>query len=132
VAPDERQLAEIARRHQLDLVLLFGSAATDSMHGHSDVDIAVRRRAGTLAMEERARLESELSRLFDGQRVDLVLIEHPDPLFLKQITDHARLLYGSERDLAELRILAFRRYQDHRRFLEMERAYVDRFVSAAR
>ena len=32
--------------------------------------------------------------------------------------------------LAELRLRAFRRYQDHRRYLAMEKEHVDRFLAA--
>lgn len=42
--------------------------------------------------------------------------------------EQCRLLYGSPRALAELRIYAFRRYQDHRRYLALEREYVDRAI----
>jgi len=43
------------------------------------------------------------------------------------------LLYGPTRPLHELKIYAFKRYQDHRRFLAMERAYVrDKIRALAR
>jgi len=51
-------------------------------------------------------------------------------LFLKKITEQCRLLYGSPRALSELMIYAFKRYQDHRRFLAMEREYVSRRIQA--
>ena len=53
-------------------------------------------------------------------------MNHADPLFLKKILERCQLLYGSPRVLAELRMYAFRRYQDHRRFLALEQAYVKR------
>jgi hypothetical protein len=40
------------------------------------------------------------------------------------------LLAGSPRDLALLRLYAFRRYQDHRRFLRLEERHLDRFLAA--
>jgi hypothetical protein len=46
------------------------------------------------------------------------------------VLDNARLLAGTPRALAELRLRAFRRYQDHRRFLAMEQQHVDRFLAA--
>jgi len=62
--------------------------------------------------------------------VDLAVINRADPLFLKQILEPCRLLYGAPRTLAELKMYAFRRYQDHRRFLAMEREYVRRKLAA--
>jgi hypothetical protein len=40
------------------------------------------------------------------------------------VNDRCRLLSGSSRRFAEFRIHAFKRYQDHRRYLGLERAYV--------
>lgn len=51
-----------------------------------------------------------------------------DPLFLKKITERCRLLFGSDRRFHELRMYAFKRYQDHRRFLDLERAYMTRLL----
>jgi hypothetical protein len=51
-------------------------------------------------------------------------------LFLKKVLENARLLAGSPRDLALLRLYAFRRYQDHRRFLRLEERHLDRFLAA--
>ena len=63
--------------------------------------------------------------------MDLAVLNHADPLLLKQVVDGCRLLYGAPRALSELRMYAFKRYQDHRRFLAMERDYVRRKVAAA-
>jgi len=64
--------------------------------------------------------------LHPDHEVDVAIINHADPLFLKKITERCRLLYGSPRRLAELKIYAFKRYQDHRRYLALEREYVHR------
>jgi len=66
----------------------------------------------------------------DCRTVDLGLLHHADPLFLKKVLENARLLAGSPRDLARLRMYAFRRYQDHRRFLRLERRHLDAFLAA--
>jgi hypothetical protein len=60
--------------------------------------------------------------VFPGQEVDLAVLDRADPLLLKQVLEGCRLLAGSPRRLAELKMYAFRRYQDHRRFLDLERA----------
>jgi hypothetical protein len=61
--------------------------------------------------------------------VDLATLDRADPLFLKRVLESCRLLAGSPRRLAELKIYAFKRYQDHRRYLPLERAYVDRVLA---
>jgi len=64
----------------------------------------------------------------EGREVDLALLNHADPLFLKKILERCRLLFGSPQALAELRLHAFRRHQDHRWFLALERPYVRRVL----
>jgi len=73
-----------------------------------------------------AALSVEVQGLYPGRELDVAVMNHADPLFLKKIVERCQLLYGSPRVLAELRMYAFRRYQDHRRFLAVERSYVRR------
>ena len=70
----------------------------------------------------------ELQGVFPEYEVDLALINRADPLFLKKITEDCRLLYGEPRQLQELKIYAFKRYQDHLPYFAMERTYVDRYL----
>ncbi|MGH7265050.1 MAG: hypothetical protein ACREMB_09395 [Candidatus Rokuibacteriota bacterium] len=51
-------------------------------------------------------------------------------MFLEQVTERCSLLYGSPRQLHELKLYAFRRYQDHRKYLALERDYVTRTLRA--
>ncbi|HEY7675694.1 MAG TPA: hypothetical protein VIG69_01380, partial [Candidatus Methylomirabilis sp.] len=73
-----------------------------------------------------------LQRHFPDRDVDLALINRADPLFLKKITDQCEILYGPMEELHRLKIYAFKRYQDHRRYFEMEGRFVDRFLADRR
>lgn len=119
-------LDQIARKHGILLILQFGSSITGKVHARSDVDVAVLVDRPRLSLREHAKLLHDLQRFFPGQEVDLAFLNHADPLFLKKITDTCRLLYGSPRRLQQLKLLAFKRYQDHRKYLEMERRFVAR------
>lgn len=110
------------------MALVFGSTTSGSVHERSDFDLALvlddpRPNLGTLA-----ELQHELQESIPDQEVDLAIINHADPLFLHEITAACELAYGSPRALENLRLQAFRRFHDHRRFLEMERSYVRRFL----
>ena len=123
---EPRALEEIARKYDIELIAEFGSMVTGHVHSRSDVDLAVLFRGRTPSFRELADLGHELQALHPGREVDLAVINHADPLFLKKITERCRLLHGSPRRLAELRIYAFKRYQDHRRYLALEPEYVRR------
>lgn len=123
---DSPGLEEIAQRHRVELILEFGSMVTGHVHPRSDVDLAVLFDRPAPSFEELADLRHELQALHPDREVDVAIINHADPLFLKKITERCRLLHGSPRRLAELRMYAFKRYQDHRRYLGHEREYVRR------
>jgi len=122
------QLEAIAHKHRARLILRFGSTVSGKTHARSDVDIAVLLDHPDLSLRERAELLHDLQTLFTDRDVDLVILNHADPLLLKQVSDRCVRLYGSEREFQHFRLLAFKRYQDHGRYLEMERRYVERML----
>jgi predicted nucleotidyltransferase len=124
------RLAAVAHRHGIRLLLQFGSTVSGGAHARSDVDLAVllERRPGSL--DAQLELLADVASLVPGAEADVAVINGADPLFLKQVTERCQLLCGSERALHELRIYAWKRYQDHRRFLAMERECVDRKTRA--
>ena len=119
----------IARRHGARLLLQFGSTVSGRTHPGSDLDIAVLF-DGDPGYARLGALLGDLQAALPGRVLDLGLLNHADPLFLKKVLEAPRRLAGSPRELAELRIYAFRRYQDHRRFLRLEQRHVDRFLAA--
>jgi len=116
----------VARRHGVELILEFGSMLTGHVHSRSDRDLGVLLDRPTLFLRELADIRHDLAALFPGAEVDMAIINRADPLFLKKMTERCRLLYGAPRRLAELRIYAFKRYQDHRCYRPLERDYVRR------
>lgn len=124
----EERLRDIARKYGIRLVVQFGSTVRGTVHGQSDVDLAVLVERAPASWAEQGPLWAELQELFPGREVDVAMLNRADPLFLKQILEACRLLYGSPRALAEFRMYGFRRYQDHRRYLALEREYVDRSI----
>src|SRR6266850_6965151 len=117
-------LAVIAERHGIRMLLQFGSTVTGKVHERSDVDLGVVLDRPSIGLRERAELEPDLQSLFPGRKIDLAMLNHADPLFLKQVTDNCRLLHGTESALRQLKLYAFKRYQDHRRYLDLERRFV--------
>jgi predicted nucleotidyltransferase len=123
---DIASLSEIASRHRVRLLLQHGSTVSGRVHAKSDLDIAVLFEDDRESLARVAALSVDLQGLYRGQELDVAVINHADPLFLKTIVERCRLLYGSPRVLAELKMYAFKRYQDHRRFLALEQSYVRR------
>ena len=126
-----KTLEDLARRHGLALILQFGSTVGGALHERSDLDIAVLFDEHPLGLDERSEIVHELQGFFPKREIDLAVINHADPLFLKQVLERCRLLAGSPHRLAELKIYGFKRYQDHRRYLALESEHVRRVLSGA-
>jgi predicted nucleotidyltransferase len=128
----QEDLKDIAQKHGIVLVLKFGSSVTGRMHLRSDVDLAILLDRSTITLQEHAELLQSLQPLFPERELDLALINHADPLFLKKITDNCELLLGPPERLQALKLYAFKRYQDHRRYFELERQFAERFLATTR
>jgi uncharacterized protein len=127
----QEALHDIAKKHGIVLALKFGSSVTGQVHPRSDVDLAVLLDRSNVTLHEHGELIESLQPLFPDRELDLALINHADPLFLKKITDNCELLYGPPERLQALKLRAFKRYEDHRRFFEMERKFAERFLATA-
>ena len=122
--------AEIAERHGASLLVQYGSTIDGTPHADSDVDIGVLYDRPPPPLLEQGSLAGDLQECFPDRQVDLAPLDRADPLFLARVMAGSRLLAGSPRRFAELKIYAFKRYQDHRRYLPLERRYVDRVLAS--
>jgi predicted nucleotidyltransferase len=68
----EAKIDELCRRQSIRKLALFGSVLTGRFSESSDVDVLVEFRPGTkVGFFRLADIETELSRLFGGRRIDL-------------------------------------------------------------
>jgi len=124
-------LGAVAGEYGIRMALLFGSAVSGNTHDQSDIDIAILLKQPEMSFSTLAGLVHKLQQAAGDRNIDLALLNRADPLFLKKITENCILLYGSDSELHSLKILAFRRYQDFRSFLRLEREYVKRVLHQA-
>ncbi len=122
------RVSEIARKHGIRLMVQFGSSVSGRTHPRSDLDVGVLVERMPPTADAYGDLDADMGTLFPGRELDLAIINRADPLFLKKITDHCTLLFGSERELHRLKMYAFKRFQDHQPYLALERAYVARAI----
>lgn len=93
---DRDALAALCRRHHIHRFSLFGSVARGESRPDSDVDLVVEfepgREPGLLGM---ARIESELSALLDGRKVDLRTGGDPSRFFRDEVIREAEIQYDA-------------------------------------
>lgn len=127
------QIRAIAERFGALLVVQFGSTVRGTTHAESDLDLAVQFEVyDGRAFERVQEMQAALQSVLPGRRVDLAILNHADPLFLRTVVESSRLVYGAAADFARLRLRAFKRYQDFLPYLAMERRYVTSRVASLR
>ncbi len=128
-SPDTRRsIADIARKRDLSLVVLFGSVAANTPRPDSDIDIAVKFGGGDPGLLRILEVQEEISGLFRGRKIDLAVLNRADPLFMKKIAERCEFLYAEPGEAAAFLLMAFKRYQDHRKYLDMERKFAAEYA----
>lgn len=90
---DQRQLAELCRRHHIRRLAFFGSVLRDDFGPESDVDILVEFEPGHVPGLSFFSMEEELGRML-GRRVDLNTPGFLSPHFRDQVLAEAEVGYA--------------------------------------
>jgi predicted nucleotidyltransferase len=122
------KIASIARKHQLKLVVIFGSFATGKNRKDSDLDIGVLG-SKEISFSSQIKLINELSLVFNKD-IDLSIINRANPLLLFQISKNAILLYGDRRDFLKFKLYAFKLYHDYTPYFEIEKKLNKRIIKS--
>lgn len=104
------KIEEIVARYQLELLLLFGSRASDKTHKDSDFDVGYLSKTD-LTLTDESRLIIDLAPVFGSENIDLVNLKAAPPLLLYAATSEAKILFAKD-DLIfpSLRAYAFKIY----------------------
>lgn len=114
----KKNIAKIAKKHGLELALLFGSFASGENRKDSDLDIAVLGKK-EISFKKSIDLTNEFTKVFH-KNIDLAVLNHANPLLLHQVEQNSILLSGKEEKFFEFKLRAFRRYHDYAPYFEME------------
>ncbi|MBU1046130.1 nucleotidyltransferase domain-containing protein [Patescibacteria group bacterium] len=117
---EQKQLNKIAKKYDLELILLFGSQVDKKfLHRESDFDIAYLPKR-ELEGKELIDLNCSLMDLFDNDKIDMVDLRKADPLLKYEIAERNKLLFGDEMDYLAFKSYAFKDYVFHRPLFELE------------
>ncbi|OGH73853.1 MAG: hypothetical protein A3C90_01255 [Candidatus Magasanikbacteria bacterium RIFCSPHIGHO2_02_FULL_51_14] len=120
----------IAKRHDLDLVVMFGSAARGKTHKLSDVDIAIKPKK-QMSYREEAVIEMEFQRALKRGNVEIVnMRELKSPLLQYAIATDGIVLFQESREIFdEFQILATHLYREARPLFDLEKRYVAKHIA---
>lgn len=92
---DAAVLADLCRRHHIRRLALFGSVLRDDFGPASDVDVLVEFEPGQTIGFEIITIEEDLSALFGGRRVDVVIEKYLNPRLRDRVLASAQVQYAA-------------------------------------
>lgn len=126
---DKNAVAELAKKHDLFLVVLFGSQATGKIHPGSDMDIAFLS-GEPKDLKEVCEMHIEFAEKLRVRDIKLDLVDlrgHP-PLFLKQVALKGIPLYERRpSEFSIFKIYALNRYFEIKPLLKLRELSLNKF-----
>lgn len=97
VKPSRERIAQFCERHNIRKLALFGSVLRADFRPESDVDVLVEFEPGHVPGFFRLfDLEEQLSRLFEGRKIDLRTPEDLSRYFRDEVVARAEVQYARE------------------------------------
>ena len=119
-------LAEFAQKHNLMLVILYGSRAEETADDHSDWDIAVMPKHGIRF--DKYKLLIEFDKLFPHEIDSCIITSDSDPLHRWEVFRVGIPLYEDRPDrFVEEFVLAWKIFLDTEKFRRLEREIIEEY-----
>jgi len=94
IAADRERIAEFCRKHRIRRMAFFGSVLREDFGPGSDVDVLVEFEPGAVpGLFGLARMERELSLIFNGQKVDMRTPEDLSRYFRRAVLEAAEVQF---------------------------------------
>jgi predicted nucleotidyltransferase len=116
ITPEQKKnIAKIAKKHGLELVVLFGSRANDKAKEKYSFSIAVLF-ADKARDKNTLRISHELKKVL-GRPVKILTLNDANPFLLREVEQTGLLIFGRKIDYCEFNTFAFKMYFDFIYFL---------------
>lgn len=125
---EKQKFRQLAKKHKLDLVLLFGSYVREGGPPPNDIDIAVRSNR-ILSEREKIEITYELCSIFQTNHIDLVDIKTAPPVLKREIFKEFKILY--ERDpmlLYQLELVSLYEFNEAKILHALRRERLEEFI----
>lgn len=114
---------EIGKKHNLRLMLLYGSRAKGTAKRGSDADIAVLGNSA-LGLGDITGIINDFMDALGVNEIDVKSLHRTNPLFRWQVMERGILLYGDELDFSKFRAYAFRDYMESKSLFALKEKMV--------
>ena len=123
-------LPEVCERFGVTLVVMFGSRTKGTARPDSDVDMGVWLAVPNITAERELDLIRALVLATREGNLDVVVLNHADPLLGYHVVRDGVLLYEREPGAFDwYKLCAWKRYLDTEKFRQLESEYVSAFLA---
>jgi len=123
-------LPEVCERFGVMFVVMFGSRTKGMARSDSDMDMGVWLRTAPISAERELDLIRALVLATHEGNLDVVVLNHADPLLGYHVVRDGVLLYERESGTFDrYRLWAWKRYLDTEKFRQLESEYVSAFLA---
>jgi predicted nucleotidyltransferase len=117
---DQKKIEEIAKKHNLELLLLFGSRAKGTIHKFSDYDFGYVS-ANKLDYIKKGDLGADLEKLAESRFVEVVDLKESGPFLLKEVVKNNRVLFAKNYAYEDFFSSAVRSYLEAGNLFELQK-----------
>lgn len=123
---EAEKLNLVAKKHHISLLVLFGSRVKGSYSPESDLDLGVLFENNTF---DRIKVISDLISVFPGFDLDLVMLNHADPILKFEIISNYQILYCADQEtFISFYTNTVKQYNDIQKFLKQEDIYLNNYL----
>ncbi len=119
----KEKIESIVKKHDLKLLLLFGSQVNGTVKADSDFDIAYLPQK-SIAVKQKLELNNDLANVFGSDKIDQVNIKDASPLLRYEISKNCQLLFGKDIDYIKFKTRAFRIFTDSASLFKLQDALI--------
>lgn len=115
--------------YNVEMVILFGSQAKGLARSDSDIDLGILLAKHPIPVEEELQLCLDLVGAVQTSKVDMVLLNHADPLLCYEAVCHGIVIYeGKPSIFDQFKVMAFKRFSDTEWLRQLYDLYFDMFL----
>lgn len=127
---NSEELKDICIKHQIKMVLLYGSQVAGNTNFDSDVDLGLLIEGDVY---DSKAIIKDLMQIFSDNTIDVVILNHSDPVLKFEVISNYRILFCEENDtFINFYMNTVKQYNDIKKFNVLEDAYLENFIRGER
>ena len=127
---NSEELKNICKKNQIKMMLLYGSQVTGNNNSDSDVDLGLLLKDDSYNFEN---ITKDLMEVFKDRSIDIVILNHGDPVLKFEIISNYKILFCEEDELfLEFYMNTVKQYNDVKKFRALEDRYLENFIRGER